>query len=518
MGLGIAFLFRAAIPVFIAMTAAGVALADITITSPTPSTVWAEGGTYTVAWTDAGDEPTVTVRYYPPGVTWGAVLAEDIVNTGSADVTIPDEYSLFGSPAGIMVRGPVSEDRVDFELAGYDLTSPSGGWVMNPGPREATWESYNLTGNVDLEFSSDDGGSWQPLALDTPDDGVCEIDIPRVPSDTCAVRISPAGDSLIPSNVHDGIWVRALMVTHPNGGEVFVAGESVSVTWLSNHMGPNVDIQISSDGGLWWDTVASEVPDDGEHEIVLGDEVGRQWLVRVVDSENEPWQEFWDESDGLFVVDDSFEDNDTAVDAASIGSGQYERLVAVDDDWYAIETETTGSVTAIAVFGGDEPEMQLFLDDATTLVAEGAAFNLQEVPPGTYLLRVGPGVGECDYSLTVSVDGADLLDVAEGADWTLPPGYEREPLSGFFSFGTGRKSSRIPVASCGDRTCSWASLNPEEGVYDFDIIWDRIADLEDTPFVFGLRVSSIVRENVPDWVMTKHSPATFVSARHGFTM
>ena len=51
----------------------------------------------------------------------------------------------------------------------------------------------------------------------------------------------------------------------------------------------------------------------------------------------------------------------------------------------------------------------------------------------TYLLRVAPGVGECDYSLTVSVDGADLLDVAEGADWTLPPGYEREPLSGFFS-------------------------------------------------------------------------------------
>ncbi|MBW2263764.1 MAG: hypothetical protein JRG91_17520, partial [Deltaproteobacteria bacterium] len=78
--------------------------------------------------------------------------------------------------------------------------------------------------------------------------------------------------------------------------------------------------------------------------------------------------------------------------------------------------------------------------------------------------------------------------------------------------------SRIPVASCGDRTCSWASLNPEEGVYDFDIIWDRIADLEDTPFVFGLRVSSIVLENVPEWVMTKHSPATFVSARHGFTM
>lgn len=509
---------RVAPPVLLALTAAGAALADISITTPTPSTVWAEGGTHTVTWTTTGDEPTVTVRYYPPGVTWGVPLAEDIVNTGSADVTIPDEYNYWGGPAGILVRGPASEDRVSFLLAGYDLTSPSGGWVMNPGAREATWDSYNVTGNVDLEFSSDGGESWVPLVLDTADDGTCEIDIPRAPSDTCAVRISPAGDELIPSDVHDNVWVRAFQLTHPNGGEVFVPGETVSVTWVSNHMGPNVDIQISSDGGLWWDTVASGIPDDGEHEIVLGEEVGRQWIVRVADSENEPWEEFWDESDGVFTVDDAFEENDATGSAVFTGTGQYERLVAVDEDWYAIETETTGSLVAIAVYGGDEPEMELYLEDGTTMVAEGTAFRLLEVPPGTYLLRVAPGVGACDYSLSVSVDGEDLLEHAEGPDWTLPPGYEREPTSGFFSFGTYQKSSRIPVASCGDRTCSWASLNPEEGVYDFDIIWDRIEALEGTPYVFGLRISSIVEENVPEWVITKHSPGTFVSGRHGLTM
>jgi MYXO-CTERM domain-containing protein len=501
----------------VALTLPWVSLADISITSPTPSTVWAEGGTYTVEWTDAGDEPTVTIRYFPPGVTWAVPLAEDIASTGSAEVTIPDEYSYWGAPAGIAVRGPVSEDRVDFELAGYDLTSPSGGWVMNPGPREATWDSYNVTGNVDLEFSSD-GETWVPLALDTPDDGACEIVIPRAPSDACAVRISPAGDELIPRDIHDNIWIRAFQVTHPNGGEVFVPGETVSVTWTSNHMGPNVDILISSDGGLWWDTVAEGVPDDGEHEIVLGDEVGREWLVRVMDSENEPWQEFYDESDAVFTVDDSFEDNDAHDVAVAVGTGQYDRLVAVDEDWYLVETETTGAVEAIAVHGGDEPEMELYLEDGTTMVASGTAFRLLEVPAGTYLLRVAPGAGPCDYSLTLSVDGEDLLLDAEGPDWTLPPGYEREPTSGFFSFGTGVKSSRIPVASCGDRTCSWATLNPEEGVYDFDILWDRIDDLEGTPYVFGLRISSVVDENVPGWVVAKHSPATFTSARHGLTM
>jgi hypothetical protein len=76
------------------------------------------------------------------------------------------------------------------------VISPNGGevWVVSE-THDITWASDNFDGEfVDLEFSTDGGGSWMPIAEDYPNDGVYPWLIPDSTSDQCRVKVSDADD------------------------------------------------------------------------------------------------------------------------------------------------------------------------------------------------------------------------------------------------------------------------------------------------------------------------------------
>jgi hypothetical protein len=81
------------------------------------------------------------------------------------------------------------------------VTSPNGGeeWVVGE-TYDITWVSENFSGgNVDIEFSTDGGGSWIPIATDSPNDGVHPWLIPDAVSSQCLVRVSDSEDG-VPSD------------------------------------------------------------------------------------------------------------------------------------------------------------------------------------------------------------------------------------------------------------------------------------------------------------------------------
>jgi parallel beta-helix repeat protein len=81
----------------------------------------------------------------------------------------------------------------------------------------------------------------------------------------------------------DEFFMRMIIVTRPQAGEILAAGSSHEVTWLSNVHEGTLNILFSKDGGSNWRTIETGVPATGSFLTQLPDVVdSNQCLIKVV--------------------------------------------------------------------------------------------------------------------------------------------------------------------------------------------------------------------------------------------
>jgi hypothetical protein len=103
----------------------------------------------------------------------------------------------------------------DALFAGWDLhaiyptsitvTAPNGGenWAVGAS-YDITWSSTGTIAGVNIDYSSDSGANWTPVAGATANDGTYSWTIAHTPSTTCLVRVSDTdGD---PSDSSDAVF------------------------------------------------------------------------------------------------------------------------------------------------------------------------------------------------------------------------------------------------------------------------------------------------------------------------
>lgn len=105
--------------------------------------------------------------------------------------------------AGVMLRGNANNAIDDWVLSRgvtavsptLTLTAPNGGenWQVGSA-RTITWTSQGAVGEVKLEYSIDNGGSWSTIVASAANDGSHNWTIPDAVSSACLVRISEAAD------------------------------------------------------------------------------------------------------------------------------------------------------------------------------------------------------------------------------------------------------------------------------------------------------------------------------------
>ncbi len=77
------------------------------------------------------------------------------------------------------------------EQPGIELTYPNGGEALDPGAAETiTWDNAGLTANQTIEYSLDNGTSWNPIATVGPATTRFTWTVPNVHSATVLVRIT----------------------------------------------------------------------------------------------------------------------------------------------------------------------------------------------------------------------------------------------------------------------------------------------------------------------------------------
>ncbi|MBD3410557.1 MAG: DUF1565 domain-containing protein, partial [Ignavibacteriales bacterium] len=195
--------------------------------------------------------------------------------------------------------------QTDFSSHEIIMTTPNGGETWRYGTTmDIVWDDAGVT-DVKLEYSTNNGTDWTTIT--TAGSGVTERytwTVPNVESDQCLIRASDNDDGTVidVSDATFSIGTPTITTTAPNGGETLTAGDGYDITWSSEYT-PTVDIELSTDNGSSWTTIASSVAGDaGSYYWTVSDDPTTTALVRVMDAYQ---SSFGDTSDAAFTIQSS---------------------------------------------------------------------------------------------------------------------------------------------------------------------------------------------------------------------
>lgn len=152
--------------------------------------------------------------------------------------------------------------------------------------------------NNDIYVNAYVGGIWT---------GPTSVTAGLLPSKMPAVAVDKAGGAhLAFSGNINGNWeiiymaiLSAVMVTSPNGGEVWDPGTSHNITWISTGVPGNVRIQYSKDNGASFSTIVASTPNTGAFNWTIPNTPSAQCLVKVGEAATGSPS---DVSDGAFTI------------------------------------------------------------------------------------------------------------------------------------------------------------------------------------------------------------------------
>jgi len=201
------------------------------------------------------------------------------------------------------VTGP-GDDGGSGDASLVVLTPGTGEALTAGGTYKITWQS-NLTTEVKIEYSTDNGSTWVAITSSTANDGSFTWDpVPVVESQQCRIRISTVDNSV--TDVNTGSFTikkataKLLNLTQPNGGELLYSGQSYPITWTSNDVS-QIKIEFSSDNGFSWNTIAPNYPADSSYYTwnPIPDVVTNNGLIRISDIASDTLK---DQSNGVFAI------------------------------------------------------------------------------------------------------------------------------------------------------------------------------------------------------------------------
>jgi Leucine-rich repeat (LRR) protein len=174
----------------------------------------------------------------------------------------------------------IAEQRTVTVTAPDGSESWEGGTVQN-----ITWNSTGSIASVMIEYSTDNGGSWNTVIASTANSGTYGWTVPNTPSPNCLVRISdiagPASDT--GNGVFNILEMRTVMVIAPDGSEDWQVGSSHDITWSTTGDIANVSIEYSTDGGSLWNSIIASTPNNGTYNWTIPDTPSTDCLVKISD-------------------------------------------------------------------------------------------------------------------------------------------------------------------------------------------------------------------------------------------
>ncbi|MDD5466038.1 MAG: hypothetical protein PHP73_06860 [Candidatus Omnitrophica bacterium] len=266
---------------------------SFTITSPNGSEVWIVGESRNISWTKTGSIANAKLEYSTDGgVAYPNMITASIpANLGSYTWTIPDNMSSTVKVRISDVTDPtvLGASNANFKITGsFIITAPNGAEKWPIGSTQAiTWTKTGSILNAKLEYSIDGGTSYPYVIIATTPAASLSYNwtVPNTPSITCRVKISDVSDPTVLKTSNADFKIHgAFTLTSPNGGEVWVVGETRNISWNTLGSIANVKLEYSIDGGSTYpNSIVLTTPNTGSYSWTIPDNIGTTLRVRITD-------------------------------------------------------------------------------------------------------------------------------------------------------------------------------------------------------------------------------------------
>ena len=283
---------------------------NVTVTSPVGTEEWEVGSAHNVTWTRIGTVLNVKIEY---SINGGSsypyvIVGSTDASTGTYPWVIPDTIT---TQARVKVSDATdatvyNASNANFKIKGVVLvTSPNGSeaWEVASN-HNITWSITGTIANLKLEYSTNGGSTYPNTIVPSliASSGTYSWAVP----DSIGSQLRVKATNLSDLNVYDTSdanfsIIGKLIVTAPNGGEVWPVGSAEAVAWSRIGSIANVKLEYSTDGGVTYPglIVASTPANAGSYNWVVPDNITSTGRVKISDVSN---SNVFDVSDGNFKI------------------------------------------------------------------------------------------------------------------------------------------------------------------------------------------------------------------------
>ena len=426
---------------------------EITVTAPNGGESWIIGTEHNITWTDNGGiiSNNLTLEYTTDGATYNSIATGE-ANDGSYTWTIPDEASDTAqvriTDANRFSTTDLSNNYFSIAVPTITITSPNGGeyWAVGDAA-PVTWASLgSVSDDLVFYYSIDGGSSWTTITSGETNDGSYTWTVPNEPSSLVQFKIvdgvRPASSDTSDSNFTI-IPLPTLIITAPNGGETYVLGETMNITWTSQGLSIGMlKIEYSADGFATASTIVQDTANSGSYEWTIPDDAlsGSTIKVRITDQVR---PEITDTSDSTFRIRGGF-----TLSAPNGG-----------EEWGAKSSQTI-SWTTYGTIANVKLEYSLDSGSTWTIITSSAAntdsyaWTLPDVQKTTCRVRISDITDStvnissaADFSIIYYMITWNILDydtyshlrnlnVNCSSGWIMDDASLTSPISHSYSYGT----------------------------------------------------------------------------------
>lgn len=245
----------------------------MSVTAPKNGDTLKVASTFTIQWA-SNSTSTVKIEFSTDdGATW-VVLADHVANNGAylwyPIPNLPTSQGMIRVSTDDKAASGVSIGFFNLIQTGSKaiaLSKPNGGEVLYVNETfRIEWVSSGIT-SIKIEFSLDNGTSWNPVVLTYPADSSYYVwnPVPNSPSTQCLLRITDVSDAAVTDKSKSVFTIaspQTIKVSSPNGGESWEANSSKEITWYSSQV-TNVKIEYTLDNGSNWSTITNSTSSVG---------------------------------------------------------------------------------------------------------------------------------------------------------------------------------------------------------------------------------------------------------------
>ena len=279
---------------------------EITVITPSGGEKIASGREFSITW-DAPNSNNVKIEMSADnGSTWTTVAAivpaADKLYLWDVPHVESDQFLIQITDTANQARRNESDSVFTVGLQSLTLNAPVGGENLKKGAAvDIEWDS-SIIADIMLELSIDNGATWSSIIdSTTASSGIFEWTVPSISSDKSLIRITDFDDVVMTKESESVFRISepSVTVTAPNGDELWPVGETLEITWNSDHL-ETVTIEFATDGGVIWNEIDSNIDAaSGSYEWVVPNSISQYCRIRLTDENDGAIK---DKSDATFTI------------------------------------------------------------------------------------------------------------------------------------------------------------------------------------------------------------------------